>query len=63
MRDRTRIIKIVDRLRAVWEENPELRLLQLLGNVYPKNDDFDPYYTEDEDFISELEQYYENKPQ
>lgn len=44
--------EIMERLYAVWINNPELRLGQLLYNAFPNVDIF---YIEDEDFIQKLE--------
>jgi len=54
MRDPKRIPKILKRLQKVWNKNPDLRLAQLLGNVWRG----DPYYVEDEKFITEIEELY-----
>lgn len=55
MRDINRIDKILDRLKVVWEENPDLRLGQLILNVVR-----DPtlYYVEDEALLDALEYNY-----
>lgn len=60
MRDIKRIKPILKRLRIIWEKNPDLRLSQLIGNVYPCTpyDYIDSYYIEDETFISSLEEFY-----
>lgn len=47
--------EIVGRLLEVWKQNPSLRLMQLLGNVFRG----DPYYVEDYDVIKEVEAFYE----
>lgn len=46
--------EILRRLEAVWKANPELRFMQLLGNVFRT----DPYNVEDYDMITELEEAY-----
>lgn len=46
---------VIDRLLDVWKTNPELRLMQLLGNVFRA----DPYYIEDYDAIKVVEEFYE----
>ena len=38
-------------------KHPELRLMQILGNVYGN---IDPYYVEDLDLLSLMEKNYEN---
>jgi len=55
MREAKRIPKILKRLQKVWKNNPDLRLAQLIVNVYRD----DPYYIEDEKFIKEIEEFYE----
>ena len=46
MRNPNRIPKILRRLQDIWERNPDLRLGQLIGNVYPctEHDYVDTYY-------------------
>jgi uncharacterized protein YihD (DUF1040 family) len=54
MRDTKRIPEILAKLRKVWEEHPDMRLAQLLGNIFDKL----PYYMEDDEFIKAIEAYY-----
>jgi uncharacterized protein YihD (DUF1040 family) len=54
MRDPKRIPAILARLQAVWEQYPDLRLMQLIGNVLPD----DPYYVEDGEALRRLEEFY-----
>ena len=56
MRDPNRIPKVLDLIKKLWEENPDLRLLQMLGNLF--NSGFDPYYTEDDILYEKLIQMY-----
>ena len=49
--------EIVSRLLAIWKQNPTLRLMQLLGNVFLG----DTYYLEDYDMIQEVKSFYERK--
>ena len=60
IRDKSRIPKILKRLEVIWEKHPDLRLLQLIGNIYPctEHEWIDPYHIEDETFISVLEAAY-----
>ena len=55
MRDPKRIPKLLDELKGVWSSFPDLRLGQLLLNVFS-----DPtlYYMEDEEIIKHLRKYY-----
>jgi len=54
MRDPSRIPIILERLRLVWEKNPDLRLGQLIQNLEKSF-----FYLEDDDFLDDLEQFYE----
>ena len=45
---------VINRLRAVWIKNKDLRLGQLIGNVFE-----DAYHIEDRQFIDDLENFYE----
>ncbi len=56
MRDPARIEKVLKRLEEVWKKYPDMRLAQLLGNIF----DHLPYYMEDEEFIKVIESYYSN---
>jgi len=52
MRDRNRIYRIVDKLRATWIRSPDLRLGQLVMNAiaFAKNDGVnDIFYVEDDE--------------
>lgn len=55
MRDLKRIGLILDRLKQVWEEYPDLRLCQLICNVWP-----DPYYVEDDQLIKDMKHFYDS---
>jgi len=46
------IIQVMIKVRG---KHPELRFMQLLGNVLGVND---PYYLEDEDLLDELKKFY-----
>lgn len=48
--------QVTDRLLALWERNPELRLGQLIANVV---DGTDMYYEEDLPLIGVLEEFYQ----
>ena len=50
MRDINRIVPMLERIEAIWKRNPDLRLMQLLGNATGAGD---PYYVED-DVLLEL---------
>lgn len=55
MRDPKRINKVLAAIGEVWEKNPDLRLGQLLSNVYR-----DPslYYIEDDKLVEGIKKYY-----
>lgn len=55
MRDPGRIKKILAALRAVWEENPDMRLGQLICNAVREDM---LYYIEDDTLVKALEKYY-----
>jgi hypothetical protein len=59
MRDPKRIPKIIEKLQKVWEQNPDLRLGQLIVNLVPRNRDSmwvsDPFYVEDNEWESSLD--------
>lgn len=48
----------LDRLREIWEEEPELRLGQLIVNAVPEED---IYFISNESLIKELENMYLTK--
>jgi len=54
-KDPKRIDPLMKRLMAVWKQNPELRLGQLIGNAL--NSNVDLYYVEDDKLVNELELY------
>lgn len=58
MRDPKRIDEVLYQLREIWQRNPDLRLMQLLGNVFGG----DPYYVEDGDLQGRLERVYGKVP-
>lgn len=55
MRDAKRIDKVLDTIKKVWEKHPDLRLGQLICNVF-ENPSL--YYIEDEKLAECLVQYY-----
>ena len=58
MRNPNRIKKVLSLIEAIWTTNPDLRLMQLLGNVLPRSDN---YYMEDDIFFEYLKQGYDTK--
>ena len=63
MRDPKRIPKILQKLQKIWEASPDLRLGQLIENVFPNTSmtQRSSYYEEDEDFIKTLEEFYKSE--
>ena len=57
MRDSKRIPKMIKEIERVWKKHPDLRFMQLLGNVFRA----DSYYMEDEDMLRFLKDYYKEK--
>jgi uncharacterized protein YihD (DUF1040 family) len=60
MRDKNRIPKIIKQLQVIWEQNPDLRLGQLITNLY-NTEDMDVYIMEDIYLINALRDLYETK--
>jgi len=55
MRDPNRIPDMLNRLQTIWEKYPDLRLGQLITNVFRGEG---LYYLEDDTFINAIEDYY-----
>ena len=55
MRDPKRIEPMLDLIRKIWTTDPDLRLMQLLGNLYTGGRE---YYIEDADLEKALRKYY-----
>jgi hypothetical protein len=51
-------VSLIARLLDVWKKYPELRLGQLIGNVYHYPSGNDPYHVPDKEFISSIQEYY-----
>ena len=64
MRDPKRIPEIIKRLKKLWMKNPDMRLAQLIGNVYPCTPytRIDAYHIEDEEYIKTMEEFYGTNP-
>ena len=56
MRDPARINEILSIIEKVWKKNPDLRLMQLLGNCWTSG--HDPYYIEDDELLKKIQQSY-----
>ena len=58
MRNPERIPEILDRIRKVWEQHPQLRLGQLLvASFQKKTKQNDIFYVEDKELIKKLTEY------
>lgn len=51
--------QVLTRLEALWDQNPDLRLGQLIANVI--DDHTRIYYIEDFELVDNLEAFYEHK--
>jgi len=58
MRNPNRISVVLSRLQAVWKKYPDLRLGQLITNVF-RSDSL--YYLEDDRLIDIIEEFYKLK--
>jgi uncharacterized protein YihD (DUF1040 family) len=54
MRDPKRIDRILKQIEKIWIDNPDLRLMQLLGNCWPAGDHYSREDDELEKRLSEL---------
>lgn len=58
MRDPARIEPVLDAIRRVWEQSPDLRLGQLLVNaVNPPEPCPELFYIEDEKLVRKVEEF------
>lgn len=55
MRDVARIRPFMEEVTKLWEENPDLRFVQLVNYVY-LNAKYDPFYYEEEDTLKLIEE-------
>ena len=52
--------RVLERLARIWEQHPDMRLGQLIENVYHhESPDHCFYHVSDEEFVSKLENFYE----
>ena len=58
MRDPKRIKPMLKLIEKIWIKNPDLRLMQLLGNVLGSGDH---YYKEDDQLETNLKELYLNE--
>ena len=62
MRDPKRIPITLSIIETLWEENPQLRLMQMLMNSKRNEwDGYDDFYLEDEDLAERLMDMYHGK--
>ena len=59
MRDPARIKCYMERLKDCWEKVPDWRMSQFLYNLFGAFE-FDPFYMEDEQFMSKVENYFKS---
>lgn len=59
MRDINRIEPMLEVIKNIWEQNPDLRLGQLFANL--PMDINRLYFIEDEDLIALIKRFYEDK--
>lgn len=56
MRDPDRIARIIEKLHAIWRENPDWRLGQLIFNMIPRKIlGGDIFFIEDDDWEEQLD--------
>jgi uncharacterized protein YihD (DUF1040 family) len=60
MCDPKRIDKVLGLIRKYWSQNPDLRLTQLMTNLFFHNGK-DFYYLEDEEIIKKLNEHLRSK--
>jgi uncharacterized protein YihD (DUF1040 family) len=58
MRDYTRIERVLNTIKRIWEKNPDLRLCQLILNLTTNGDML--YWVEDDKLEQALIEMYEN---
>jgi len=57
-RSKERIPLILERLRKIWIRFPDLRLGQLIENVFSCMSSSCIYYLEDDELLDEMEEFY-----
>ena len=55
MKDPNRIDETIEVMKRIWKKNPQLRLCQLIGNIFSG----DNYHIEDDVLVSKLKEVYE----
>jgi uncharacterized protein YihD (DUF1040 family) len=58
MRDLKRIPEILDGIKKIWEEHPDLRLGQLISNMSDRSP-WPLFYIEDDELIERMEEFYQ----
>lgn len=56
MKDVSKISKTLNEIEKIWNENPDLRLGQLILNLFLTP--YSLYFVEDEDLVDKLKEYY-----
>lgn len=62
MRKKARIKVMLSMLKEIWDENPDFRLMQLLGNCFDTPMPPVEYYCEDIDLLLKLQSTYQKYP-
>jgi uncharacterized protein YihD (DUF1040 family) len=57
MKDPKRIKPMMEIIRGIWEQNPDLRLGQLIENACPEIKTIGSFYIEDEHLLKGLKAY------
>lgn len=61
MRDPNRIFPMMNKIAALWQEKvPDWRFGQLMCNFFDTFR-YDPFYTEDEEFLKKFENFLQSK--
>ena len=60
MKDPKRIKKVLREIEKVWKKYPDLRLMQLIGNVWIE-EQFESYYIKDKILVRYLKRYKEGE--
>ena len=58
MRDPQRIDKVCAEIARIWKRYPDFRFTQMISNFYGYKQS-DCYYMEDEKFVKELEEFFD----
>lgn len=51
--------KIVEQFSELWAKYPEMRIGQLIGNVFPNGSGTDPYFLSNSEFMRKMVAFYD----